>query len=106
MAVSVSRIHELPHTDMDTWTCSCGTFMISPYHICKQLVRLYGTTYQYKGECARQRTHPLIFLNDIHSIDVREVVQNPIHSTPREAYTSLEATGVCKRNVELTDTSI
>ena len=105
MAARVNRMHELHHTDMDTWTCTCGSFMISPYHICKHLVRLYGTTYPYKGECARQRTPPLLFLNDIHSIDVREVVQNPIHYTPREAYTSLEEIGVSQRDLELLESS-
>ena len=79
--------------------------MISPYHICKHLVRLYGATYPYKEDCARQRTPPLLFLNDIHSIDVREVVENPSHIASQEAHTSLEEIGVSQRDLELLESS-
>jgi hypothetical protein len=98
------RMMDIHHTDLETWSCTCVKYMISPYHLCKHLVRQYGPRYPGKGEIIRQRTAPLMWIEDIHSHDpdFREIQVNPSQAgRPRQATASLDELGVSQEDLEL-----
>jgi hypothetical protein len=40
IAKEVQRPHGSYHTDLDTWTCSCPSYLVSRFLLCKHLVRM------------------------------------------------------------------
>ena len=99
------RMQDLHSTDIDSWSCTCTSYMLSPYHICKHLARLYGASYPTKRECSRQRTMPLLFITSIHSLADREVVTNPTHPAGSEQPTSLAEIGVTEEDLQLLEST-
>jgi hypothetical protein len=98
-----NRMDEVHHTNCEDWSCTCVSFIISPYHICKHLVRFYGPLYPSKGKCFRQRTPPLLWIEGWHEPELREIPSNPSQELPRQRQrtTSLAEIRVMREDLEL-----
>ena len=98
----LDRMSELHRIDLDSWTCICAAFMISPYHICKHLIHLFDNEYPSKQDCFRQRIILLLFINDLHSSKDREIITNPSHEPPsRLSRSSLQDIDVSQEDLRL-----
>lgn len=104
------RMEDIHRTDLGGWSCTCVRYMISPYHLCKHLVRQFGPQYPGKGEIIRQRTAPLMWIAQIHAYDpdLREIRVNPNQTgggRSRQPTASLEDLGVTQEDLELLEAS-
>jgi hypothetical protein len=63
-----TRDREEYKTDPNAWYCGCKAFQISPYHICKHLVRSLckDAVRLTHSTVFRQRTSPVLFIEGVH----------------------------------------
>jgi hypothetical protein len=70
---------ELYRSTIEKWWCGCPSFRKSPYHICKDLIRLYigveglesnKPRMPFYGQVWRQTTTPILWMDGVHDISL------------------------------------